>query len=70
MWTLELLERACVVSHHEDRRALGGELAQQAHDEIGALGVQGRRGLVQEPRLGTERERPGDGDPQLLPTGE
>ena len=66
----ELLEHPGIVGHHEDRSSVRGELAEEAHEHVGALGIQRRGGLVEEPRLGTERQRPGDGDSQLLAAGE
>ena len=39
-------------------------------EEVGPLDIERRRGLVQQPHLGPERERPRDRDPQLLAAGE
>ena len=70
MATAELLERARIVRHDEDRRALLGELEEQSQQSVGTLGVQGCGGLVEEPDLRTQRHRPGHRDPQLLAPGE
>jgi hypothetical protein len=66
----ELLEHPGIVGHHEDRSSLRGELTEEAHEHVGAPGIQRRGGLVEEPRFGTERQRPGDGHSQLLAAGE
>ena len=54
----ELLEHPGIVGHHEDGSPFRGELAEDAHEHVGALAIQRRGGLVEEPRLGMERQRP------------
>ena len=62
--------KAHLVGHHEQRHALGGELADHAQHLAHELGVEGRGDLVAEQDLGRHRQGAGDGHPLLLPARE
>jgi len=68
---VEALGHATVVGDADDGAAfLSSYPAEQRHDALASLGVEGGRRLVREDDLGAVGERAGDGDALLLPTGE
>src|SRR5690606_5650320 len=61
--TVEAVEDLVVVRYDDNGRILlDGNLAQEVHDDAGALGIKCRRRFVGEDDAGAVGERTGDGD--------
>ena len=66
----DLSREAHLVGDDDHRHAVPGELLHRVQDLADELGVQRRGRLVEQHQLRVHRQRPGDRDALLLPTGE